>query len=180
VLWALASYGPGDSMQTAAARASTESLQHGDDSSSAQRAGAAAALQESFAGRMGRAIEPVIAPLGFDWKTGIALITSFAAREVFVGTMSTIYAVGSDDFSAIRDKMQAERIPETGEARYGMPFALSLIAFYALALQCMSTIAVVRRETGGWKWPLIQLGILSGMAWLVSYAVYHLARYLSS
>jgi len=180
VLWALASYGPGDSMQQAAAKASSESLQRGEDSSNAQRAGAAAALQESYAGRMGRAIEPVIAPLGFDWKTGIALITSFAAREVFVGTMSTIYAVGSDDFSAIRDKMQAERIPETGEARYGMPFALSLIAFYALALQCMSTIAVVRRETGGWKWPLIQLGILTGMAWLGSYAVYHLARYLGS
>jgi ferrous iron transport protein B len=180
VLWALASYGPGNAMQEAELKAGSESLQRGEDSSAARRAGAAAALQESYAGRMGRAIEPVIAPLGFDWKTGIALITSFAAREVFVGTMSTIYAVGSEDFSAIRDKMQAERIPETGEARYGMPFALSLIAFYALALQCMSTIAVVRRETGGWKWPLIQLGILTGMAWLGSYVVFHLATYFSA
>lgn len=180
VLWALASFGPGDAMQKASEQAGTEALQRGEDSSSAKRAAAAAALKESFAGRMGHAIEPLIAPLGFDWKTGIALITSFAAREVFVGTMSTIYAVGSDDFSAIRDKMQAERAPETGRPRYGTPFALSLIAFYALALQCMSTIAVVRRETGGWKWPLIQLAILTGLAWVGSFTVYSLANLLGA
>jgi ferrous iron transport protein B len=114
--------------------------------------------------------------LGFDWKIGIALVTSFAAREVFVGTMSTIYSVGQNDEESktVRDKMQAEINPETGGPRYTPAVAWSLMLFYAFAMQCMSTLAVVKRETGSWKWPIIQFLFMSALAYFSSLIVYQL------
>lgn len=132
-------------------------------------------IEESYAGKFGKTIEPVIKPLGFDWKIGIALITSFAAREVFVGTMSTIYSVGDEeDFVNIRSKMRAEKIPGTDEPRYSLAVVLSLMIFYAFAMQCISTLAVVKKETGTWKWPLIQLFYMTGLAYVASYITYTL------
>jgi ferrous iron transport protein B len=133
-------------------------------------------LEISYAGHLGHLLEPAIRPLGFDWKIGIALVTSFAAREVFVGTMSTIYSVGQNDEESktVRDKMQAEINPETGGPRYTPAVAWSLMLFYAFAMQCMSTLAVVKRETGGWKWPIIQFLFMSALAYFSSLIVYQL------
>jgi ferrous iron transport protein B len=135
-------------------------------------------LESSYAGIMGRILEPVIKPLGFDWKIGIALITSFAAREVFVGTMSTIYSVGEDDSSklTVKDKMMSELNPDTGKPRYTFAVGLSLMLFYAFAMQCMSTLAVVYRETKRIKWPLIQFLFMSGLAYIASFLAYQLLK----
>jgi ferrous iron transport protein B len=124
-------------------------------------------LENSYAGTFGKMIEPVIKPLGYDWKIGIALITSFAAREVFVGTISTLYAIGEDfeDGSTIVSRMREEVNPETGQKVFTLPVAASLLLFYAFAMQCMSTIAVVYRETKGWKWPLIQTVYMTLLAY---------------
>jgi ferrous iron transport protein B len=132
-------------------------------------------LEASFAGHIGKFIEPVIRPLGFDWKIGIALITSFAAREVFVGTMATIYSVGANNqsnFEAIRERMKNEIDPRTGRKVYSAAAAFSLMIFFAFAMQCMSTVAVVKRETKSWKWPLIQIGYMTGLAYVASLVVY--------
>jgi ferrous iron transport protein B len=137
-------------------------------------------LENSYIGIAGKAINPVIEPLGYDWKIGIALITSFAAREVFVGTMATIYSVGGndDDVTTVREKMKAQVKPGTNEPLYDLPFGLSLMVFYAFAMQCMSTLAVVRSETGTWKWPIIQLVMMTGLAYISSLVVYNLASLL--
>jgi ferrous iron transport protein B len=126
---------------------------------------------------LGHAIEPVIAPLGFDWKIGIALITSFAAREVFVGTMATLYSVGEEDASsrALKDKMRNATRPD-GSIVFTLATGVSLLIFYALAMQCMSTLAVVKRETRSWKWPAIQLVYMTGLAWIMSWCAYLLLR----
>jgi len=123
-------------------------------------------------------IEPVIRPLGFDWKIGIALITSFAAREVFVGTMSTIYSVGDENSSkrTVKEKMQAEKDPVTGKPRYTFAVGFSLMLFYVFAMQCMSTVAVVYRETKHIKYPLIQIFYMSGLAYLSSLIAYQLLK----
>ena len=130
-------------------------------------------LENSLIGQMGKFIEPAIRPLGYDWKIGISLITSFAAREVFVGTMSTIYALedAGDDTSSIVEKMQSDK-NESGNPRYGLAVVLSLLVFYALAMQCLSTVAVMRKETGGWKWPSIQFVVSTGSAYLLALIVY--------
>ena len=173
VLWFLASYGPPGNMDRAAQAAATEAVNLGLDESAVQGAESAARLEASFAGILGKGLEPIIAPLGFDWKIGIALVTSFAAREVFVGTMATIYSIGgSDDEQTIRARMAQELNPATGKPRYSIPVSLSLLLFYVFAMQCMSTVAVVRKETGGWKWPLVQLAFMTGIAYLGSLTVY--------
>ena len=135
-------------------------------------------LQSSYAGMMGRVLEPVIKPLGFDWKIGIALITSFAAREVFVGTMSTIYSAGDAGSRSmtVREKMQSEINPQTLKPRYDLATGFSLILFYAFAMQCMSTLAVVKRETRGWKWPIIQFAYMGMLAYTASFVAYHLLK----
>ena len=130
-------------------------------------------MQNSFAGILGKSIEPVITPLGYDWKIGIALITSLAAREVFVGTMATLYSVEDNDNSTLKEKMQSA-VREDGSKVYTLPAALSLMVFYLLAMQCMSTLAVVKRETRTWKWPLIQLAYMTGLAYIMSFIVYHI------
>jgi ferrous iron transport protein B len=134
-------------------------------------------LEHSYAGIIGKGIEPLIRPLGYDWKIGIALITSFAAREVFVGTIATIYSIGSvdeDDSSTIKDKLRAEINPETGAARFTPAVGFSLLVFYTFAMQCMSTLAVVYRETKGWKWPMIQLAYMTVLAYISAFLVYQL------
>ncbi len=131
-------------------------------------------LENSFAGILGKAIEPAIRPLGFDWKIGIALITSFAAREVFVGTMATLYSVGDNNDTnntTLRQKMAAATKPD-GTRVYTLATGLSLMIFYVFAMQCMSTLAVVKRETRSWKWPLIQLAYMTGLAYVSSWIVY--------
>jgi ferrous iron transport protein B len=131
-------------------------------------------ISQSYAGRLGKTIEPVIAPLGYDWKIGIALITSFAAREVFVGTVSTIYSVESEEqIGSIRAKMAADKKPD-GSPVYSLATVLSLLVFYAFAMQCMSTLAVVYKETNTWKWPALQLLYMTGMAYVASFIVYQI------
>lgn len=129
-------------------------------------------LEVSYAGMIGKSIEPAIKPLGFDWRIGISLITSFAAREVFVGTMSTIYSVGGTDNYSIKQKLKSAKNLETGEVFFTTAVGISLMLFYAFSMQCMSTIAVVYRETKGWKWPLIQLLYMSVLAYMSSFIAY--------
>lgn len=133
-------------------------------------------MHESYIGYLGTAIEPLIRPLGFDWKIGIALITSFAAREIFVGSMATIYGAGSADGQEMQllNLMQTEVFADTGLPVYTLASGLSLLIFYVYAMQCMATMAVVKRETGGWKWPLIQLISLGMLAYISAYGVYNL------
>lgn len=132
-------------------------------------------LENSYAGMIGKKLEPIIAPLGFDWKIGIALVTSFAAREVFVGTMATIYSVEESDNSSLREKLKSALRPD-GTPVYSLATALSLMIFYVLAMQCMSTLAVVKRETQSWKWPTIQFFMMTGIAYLLSFTVYTIAN----
>lgn len=131
-------------------------------------------LENSYIGYMGKAITPVVAPLGYDWKIGIAVITSFAAREVFVGTLATIYAVGTDEIDTIQNRMRAEQNPRTQKPLFNLASGVSLMLFYAFAMQCMSTLAVVRRETNSWQWPALQLVFMSGLAYIVAFATYQI------
>ncbi len=174
-LWFLAAFGPSDKMAQAETQAKIVATEKNFTEQETQDYIAAQKLQYSYAGYLGKAIEPAIKPLGFDWKIGIALLSSFAAREVFVGTMATIYSVGSakEDDMSIRERMKAEVRPD-GTPLYSMATALSLLIFYVFALQCMSTIAVVKRETKSWKWPIIQFLFMGLMAYLGSFIVYNL------
>lgn len=166
-LWFLASYGPGDTHAKLKEQWTAQT-----DSENKQKL-QSEMLEASYAGHFGKFIEPAIAPLGFNWKIGIALITSFAAREVFVGTMNTIYSLGDDEpGERLRDKMLNERNASSGQPMYTLSVALSLMIFYAFAMQCVSTLAVVKKETGSWKWPIIQLTYLSVMAYLGSWITY--------
>jgi len=137
---------------------------------------ASAKLENSYIGIMGKSIEPLIKPLGYDWKIGIALISSFAAREVFVGTLATIYSVGSDDddITTIKQRMALEINPETNTRRFNFPVGMSLLVFYAFAMQCMATLAIVKRETNSWKWPLIQFVGMGVLAYVCSFVVFQI------
>lgn len=172
VLWVLSSSGPGDEFKQVKKQLETADVADTE----LQNHLAAEKLRLSYAGITGRAIEPIIEPLGFDWKIGIALITSFAAREVFVGTMSTIYSVGGndEDIATVREKMMAEKNDKTGLPQYNLAVGWSLMLFYAFAMQCMSTMAVVRRETGNWKWPLIQFAFMGVLAYISSFIIYRI------
>ena len=175
VLWVLASYGPKQKMLNAETQAlELAQAQQMDETATADLI-AAKKIEASFAGHMGKWIEPAIEPLGYDWKIGIALITSFAAREVFVGTMATIYSIGSegDEFS-IRDRMAKEVNPNTGKPVYTLATSMSLLLFYVFAMQCMSTLAVVKRETRSWKWPVLQFVFMTAMAYLSGLLAYQL------
>ena len=173
MLWLLASYGPSKSFQLAEQEAIALAKENGLNEIETQDLIASKQIEASYAGRLGKTIEPVIKPLGFDWKIGIALISSFAAREVFVGTMATIYSIGStENESTIHDRMAKELDPVTGMPVYSFATSLSLLLFYVFAMQCMSTLAVVARETKGWKWPLIQFTFMTALAYLSSLIVY--------
>ena len=130
-------------------------------------------LENSYIGLLGKSIEPVISPLGYDWKIGIALITSFAAREVFVGTLSTIYSVGSENQDTIKTRMSEEIKPD-GSPVFNFASGLSLMIFYAFAMQCMSTLAIVKKETNSWKWPIIQLIFMTILAYFASLITYQI------
>ncbi len=175
VLWVLASYGPGDNLEKAHDYVLQEATGQNLEEQELDDRIAAYKLEHSYAGIIGKAMEPAIKPLGYDWKIGIALLTSFAAREVFVGTMATIYSIGStEDQSSIKSRMQAEINPDTDGPRFTFAVGMSLLIFYTFAMQCMSTLAVVYRETKSWKWPFIQLAYMSVLAYasaLVAYQV---------
>jgi ferrous iron transport protein B len=178
ILWVLASYGPGNRFEAIDKQFANSSYTQQFSPQQVANLKASARLENSYAGMLGKSIEPVIKPLGFDWKIGIALITSFAAREVFVGTMATLYSAQGDGSrtESVRDRMAEARNPDTGELVFTLPVAFSLMIFYAYAMQCMSTLAVVYRETKSWKWPLIQLVYMTAMAYVASFLVYQFLR----
>lgn len=175
VLWGLATFGPPERMRAVEAKYTSLTQQHPDQAAQLDRLHATEKLENSFAGMLGHAIEPAIRPLGFDWKIGIALITSFAAREVFVGTMATLYSVGdaSAGKSTLTEKMK-EAKHEDGSPIYSLAAGLSLLIFYVFAMQCMSTLAVVKRETNSWKYPLLQFIYMSGIAYLSAFLIYRI------
>lgn len=174
LLWALSTYGPKQKMANVSAKYEQLVKENPQQVNELNKQRKTELLQSSFAGTLGKAIEPAIRPLGYDWKIGIALITSFAAREVFVGTMATLYSVGEgadENDNTLRKKMAAAVRPD-GSKVYSLASGLSLLVFYVLAMQCMSTLAVVKRETRSWKWPIIQFIYMTGLAYLMSWMVY--------
>jgi ferrous iron transport protein B len=178
ILWALSSFGPGGRRSAVTSRYDLQEQQHPKQAGELEKEKQSALLANSYAGLLGKVIEPVIRPLGYDWKIGIALITSFAAREVFVGTMATLYSVegGKDaDQQTLRQRMQSAR-REDGSPVYTVASGVSLMIFYVLAMQCMSTLAVVRRETRSWKWPAIQLVYMTGLAYVMSLIVFQVLK----
>lgn len=176
VLWALSSFGPKEKMHEATIAFEQSLAQPGADTLNLENEYANARLENSYVGIAGKAIEPVVTPLGYDWKIGIALITSFAAREVFVGTMATLYSVGSEENEGpLKEKMRAARRPD-GQPVYTLATGVSLMLFYVFAMQCMSTLAIVRRETRSWKWPLIQLVYMTALAYVFSFVAYQLLK----
>lgn len=177
VLWFLASYGPGEKFKNAEQIIVEKHTTNPIPASQLQNEIASQKLENSYIGLMGKTIEPVISPLGYDWKIGIAIISSFAAREVFVGTLATIYSVGdSDNENTIKNKMQAEINPETGQKIFNFASGISLLLFYAFAMQCASTLAITRKETNTWKWPLGQLIFMSGLAYAVALIAYQILK----
>src|SRR5439155_2331160 len=165
-------------------RAELQSLNEGGDESAAaaqklaelDKEEAGMKLRQSFAGHLGRAIEPVIAPLGFDWKMGIGIVASFAAREVFVSTMSTVYNIGryersESSMQSLADTLRSQKKPD-GSPVYTPLVAVTLMVFYVFALQCVSTVAVTRRETNSWKWPLFQWVYMGALAWALAFLTY--------
>lgn len=177
LLWGLSSYGPGNRIEKVNAEYAQRIAANPAQTEILEKEKQTALLQNSYAGVMGQYIEPAIKPLGYDWKIGIALITSFAAREVFVGTMATLYSVDSDgaDEQTLRQKMHAA-VNIKGEKIYTLATGVSLMIFYLLAMQCMSTLAIVKRETNSWKWPVIQLVYMTGLAYFLSLVAYQLLK----
>ncbi len=175
LLWFLSSYGPNSQMNKVEQNYQEQLSLHPNQQTEIDRIYNTQKLENSYAGILGKAIEPAIAPLGFDWKIGIAIVTSFAAREVFVGTMATLYSVEASDNSSLTEKLRAAKRPD-GTPVYSFAAALSLMIFYVLAMQCMSTLAIVKRETASWKWPTIQFFIMTGLAYLMSWLVYAMLK----
>jgi ferrous iron transport protein B len=175
LLWFLSSYGPGEKMDQLNTEYTLAVKTNPAQEAQLEKQYNTDKLANSYAGILGKKIEPVIKPLGYDWKIGIALITSFAAREVFVGTMATLYSVEEDNNSSLREKLRASVWPD-GKPVYSLATALSLMVFYVLAMQCMSTLAIVKRETGTWKWPTIQFFMMTGLAYLLSWLTYVIAK----
>ena len=173
LLWLMASFGPGKNFSEAEAIVKSQPNSQLLSPVELENEIASYKLEHSFIGILGKSIEPAIAPLGFDWKIGIALISSFAAREVFVGTLATIYSVGNNQEETIKNRMKAERKPN-GELLFNLPTGVSLMLFYAFALQCMSTLAIVKKETNGWKWPMIQLFSMTLIAYISALIVYQI------
>jgi ferrous iron transport protein B len=188
LLWFLATY-PRDAaldrdvaaQRTAIAQSNQTEAQKADALKKLDQDASGAKLRHSFAGRMGRAIEPIIAPLGFDWKMGIGIVSSFAAREVFVSSMSTVYNVGTEQDSGSKTKLietlRQQRRPD-GTPVYTTLTAITLMVFYVFALQCVSTVAIVRRETNSWKWPVFQWIYMGLLAWTFAFATLHIGKAL--
>lgn len=175
ILWVLASFGPGEKFNNAEENVKVEfgqTLSHDE----LENHIASYKLENSYIGYLGHAIEPAVAPLGYDWKIGIALVTSFAAREVFVGTLATIYSVGSDDEKTIKTRLKGEKNPILGGPLFTFASGISLLLFYAFAMQCMSTLAIVKKETNTWKWPILQLVSMSGFAYVVALIAFQVLK----
>jgi ferrous iron transport protein B len=174
VLWFLASNGGSDYKNAAEVFTKQETAKQLSQEELNKKI-ASYKLQHSYIGKMGKAIEPIIEPLGYDWKIGIALISSFAAREVFVGALATIYSVESEgDVGTIKERMGAEVNPKTGKKRFNFASGMSLLLFYAFAMQCIGTLAIVKRETKSWKWPILQLvgmGILAYVSAAIAFNI---------
>ncbi|MBC7643105.1 MAG: ferrous iron transport protein B [Flavobacterium sp.] len=176
ILWFMASFGPGNNFNNAE-KIIKEKYKFQSDDKVLENRLAAYKLENSYIGILGKTIEPVIKPLGYDWKIGIAVISSFAAREVFVGTLATIYSVGAtDNEETIKTKMQQETNLQTGNKIFNFASGISLLLFYAFAMQCASTLAVTKRETNSWHWPLSQLIFMSGFAYLVAFLAYQILK----
>jgi ferrous iron transport protein B len=173
-LWFLSSYGPSQKMDSLQKNYEAAVQANPSNTVVLEKQYHTDKLANSYAGILGKQIEPVIKPLGYDWKIGIALVTSFAAREVFVGTMATLYSVEEDDNTSLREKLQAAVWPD-GKPVYSLAAALSLMIFYVLAMQCMSTLAIVKKETGTWKWPVVQFFMMTGLAYVLSWITYTIA-----
>jgi len=171
LLWIMASYGPGKDFNQAAQIVQQNYPELNDIDLEIKTN--AYKLEHSYIGILGKTIEPVISPLGYDWKIGIALISSFAAREVFVGTLATIYSVESDSEDTIKNRMASE-VRKDGSPLFNLASGISLMLFYAFAMQCMSTLAVVRKETNSWKWPMVQLFGMTLLAYLVAFSTYQI------
>jgi len=176
VLWFLASYGPGDDFNNAEAIVTSQvDSQNLNEEELTQKIDSYK-LKHSYIGIAGHAIEPVISPLGYDWKIGIAIISSFAAREVFVGTLATIYSVESEQEDTIKNRMAGEVNPVLGGPLFNLASGISLLLFYAFAMQCMGTLAIVKRETNSWKWPLLQLTFMTGLAYITALIAYQVLK----
>ena len=175
ILWVMGSYGPGDFNQ-----AEEIVLQQTEQQNLSQEELAiklsSFKLENSYIGIVGKFIEPAVRPLGYDWKIGIALISSFAAREVFIGTLATMYSVGNDEVETIKERMADEINPSNGAPLFNLASGISLLLFYAFAMQCMSTLAIVKRETNSWKWPLWQLLSMTALAYIVALAAYQILK----
>ncbi|MFT7330023.1 MAG: ferrous iron transport protein B [Roseivirga sp.] len=177
VLWFLASYGPGEKFNNAENIVKAEVVNQEISSLELDDKIASYKLEHSYIGIVGKTIEPIIRPLGYDWKIGIALVTSFAAREVFVGTLATIYSVGSagEEEETIKQKMAAEVYPN-GKKVFTLASGISLLLFYAFAMQCMATLAIVKKETNSWKWPMIQLFGMTAIAYITALISFQLLK----
>jgi len=178
ILWYLGSHGLSDDFNNAEKIIATQNQNKTITSETFEDQVNTFKLENSYIGYMGKAIEPAIRPLGYDWKIGIAVVSSFAAREVFVGTLATIYSVGShnDEETTIKNKMAAEVNPENGNKIFNFASGISLLLFYAFAMQCISTLAIVKKETNSWKWPIIQLVFMSGFAYLTAFITYQVLK----
>lgn len=175
LLWALASFGPTNKIESALKLIPKPSVQSETTQIAYEKQIAAVQLENSYIGIIGKSIEPIIAPIGYDWKIGICLITSFAAREVFVGSLATIYAIDQteEDTTPLIERLRQETKAD-GSKTYNLASGLSLLVFYVFAMQCMATLAVVKRETKSWKWPIIQLVYMGALAYFAAYIVYNL------
>ena len=175
ILWAMATFGPSERMQLAEKQARISAQKQALSTEETAQKVAAVRLENSYIGLLGKTIEPVIQPLGYDWKIGISLITSFAAREVFVGSLATIYAVQDDggENKRLIDRLREDKRAD-GRPTYTLASGVSLMIFYVFAMQCMATLAVVKRETKSWKWPLIQIGFMAALAYTGAWIAYTL------
>ena len=178
ILWYLGSHGLSDDFNNAEAIITQQNQNKTITTEAFEDQVNSFKLENSYIGYMGKAIEPAIRPLGYDWKIGIAVVSSFAAREVFVGTLATIYSVGShsEEESTIKNKMAAEVHPVTGKKIFNFATGISLLLFYAFAMQCISTLAIVKKETNSWKWPIIQLVFMSGFAYITALIAYQVLK----
>ena len=175
LLWFMASFGPGEKFYNAEQIVSQEYASQSMSVKELENKISSFRLENSYIGMLGKYIEPIIIPLGYDWKIGIALISSFAAREVFIGTLATIYSVGSDDQETIKNRMAGE-LKRDGTKLFNLATGISLMLFYAFAMQCMSTLAIVKKETNSWKWPIIQLLSMTVIAYLAALTSFQLLK----
>jgi ferrous iron transport protein B len=176
VLWVLGSYGPGEKFNNAEEIVTLRNQSENISETKLKEEIASFKLENSFIGIIGKGIEPAVIPLGYDWKIGIAIVSSFAAREVFVGTLATIYSVGNDEQETIKNRMAAETNPVLGGPLFTFASGISLLLFYAFAMQCVSTLAIVKKETNTWKWPLLQLVSMSSFAYLVALVAFQVLK----